>query len=281
MKRLMLTLSSLALLGVACGGRVLDRGDGGSGASTGTSGNGDGAGTVSSTGSAGRPSGIGGKSTGSGGASSSGMVGPGKAGATGVGGKSAGMPTGGTFAIGGDSGVGGAVIGWGGAGPDGTEACARYCTAYAKICPQAGLGSPDECTRECVASLQLDSTACAVGKRDAYECIGNAMFQAPNDCSKALITAKELCGSATPQVSACNASCVPSSIYGGGGDGCHATAVCNGVEVDLHCEDPAGDVPCTCSIDGKPIWDIATGFDSSKAGCIDEAMFRMCAKELP
>ena len=33
MKRLMLTLSSLDLLGVACGGRVLDRGDGTSGGS--------------------------------------------------------------------------------------------------------------------------------------------------------------------------------------------------------------------------------------------------------
>jgi hypothetical protein len=266
----MLTLSSLALLGVACGGRVLDRDDGGSVASAGASG--DDAGT----GSAGRPSGIGGKSTGSGGSSSAGMVGSGKAGAAGVGGKTVGMPAGGD-----DSGVGGAVISWGGAGPDGTDACALYCTAYAKICPQAGLGTPDECTEECVASLQLDSAACAVGKRDAYECIGDAMLQAPGDCSKALVTAKQLCGSATPQVSACNASCVATSIYGGGGDGCHATAACNGVEVDLNCQDAEGDVPCTCSIDRKPIWEIATGFDYSKAGCIDEALFRLCAKELP
>jgi hypothetical protein len=175
---------------------------------------------------------------------------------------------------------GGAVISWGGAGPDGTDACALYCTAYAKICPQAGLGTPDECTEECVASLQLDSAACAIGKRDAYECIGNAMLQAPGDCSKALITAKQLCGSATPQVSACNASCVASSVYGGGADGCHATAVCNGVEVDLHCQDVEDDVPCTCSIDRKPIWDIATGFEHSKLGCIDDAMFRLCAREL-
>lgn len=273
MKRLMLTLSSLALLGVACGGRVLDRGDGGA--------SDDGTGTVGGTGSAGKPSGIGGKSTGSGGSSGPGMVGSGKAGATGVGGKTVGMPTGGTFAIGGDSGVGGAVISWGGAGPDGADACALYCTAYAKICPQAGLGTPNECTQECVASLQLDSAACAVGKRDAYECIGNAMLQAPGDCSKALVTAKQLCGSATPRVSACNASCVASSIYGGGGDGCHATAICKGGEVDLHCEDAALAVSCTCSIDGEPIWDIATGFDHSKAGCIDKATFRLCAKELP
>jgi hypothetical protein len=274
MKRLMLTVSSLALLGVACGGRVLDRGDEGSGASGGAPGDGAGTGT------AGKPSGTGGKSTGSGGSSGPGVVGSGKAGATGVGGKTLGMPTGGTFAIGGDSGVGGAVISWGGAGPDGTDACALYCTAYAKICPQAGLGTPDECTEECVASLQLDSAACAIGKRDAYECIGNAMLQAPGDCSKALITAKQLCGSATPQVSACNASCVASSVYGGGADGCHATAVCNGVEVDLHCQDVEDDVPCTCSIDRKPIWDIATGFEHSKLGCIDDAMFRLCAREL-
>lgn len=275
MKRLMLTLSSLALLGVACGGRVLDRGDGTSGGSDDAPGEGDG--TVSGTGTAGKPSAVGGKSTGSGG-----MVGSGKAGATGVGGKSVGLPTGGTFAIGGgDSGVGGAVIGWGGAGPDGTDACALYCTAYAKICPEAGVGTPDACTQECVASLQLDSAACAVGKRNAYECIGNAMLQAPGDCTKALLTAKQLCGSATPQVSACNASCVATSVYGGGADGCHATAECNDIEVDLHCEDEGGDVLCTCSMDRKPIWDIATGFASSKAGCIDDALFRLCAKELP
>jgi hypothetical protein len=274
----MLTLSSLALLGAACGGRVLDRGDGGSGASGGAPGNGTGSGT----GSAGKPSGTGGKSTGSGGSSGPGMVGTGKAGTTGVGGKTVGYPTGGTFAIGGDSGVGGAVISWGGAGPDGIDACSLYCTAYAKICPQAGLGAPDECTQECVASLLLDSAACAAGKLDAYECIGDAMFQAPGDCSKALVTANKLCGSATPQVSACNASCVATSIYAGGVDGCHATAQCNGVEVDLNCQDTnTGDVPCTCSINGKLIWDIATGFDYSKAGCIDEAMFRLCAKELP
>src|SRR4051812_44375372 len=104
MKRPVLTLSSLALLGVACGGRVLDRSDGGSGASRGASE--DGTGTVSGTGSAGKPSGMGGKSTGSGGSSGPGMVGAGKAGATGGGGKTVGMPTGGTVAIGGDSGVG-------------------------------------------------------------------------------------------------------------------------------------------------------------------------------
>lgn len=276
MKRLMLTLSSLALLGGACGGRVgLNRdADGFTEASGGEPGNG----TVS--GSAGRSSGTGGKSTGSGGSAGPGMVG--KGGASGIGGKAVVMPTGGTFAFAGDSGVGGAVVSWGGAGPDGAEACSLYCTAYSKVCPEAGFGAPDECIQECLVSLELDSAACSAGKRAAYDCIGNALYQAPNDCNKALAIAKKQCGGATPQVSACNASCLPTSIYGGGGDGCHAEADCNGVHLDLHCTDTnSGDVPCTCSLNGKQVWDIATGFDYSKSGCIDDALFRLCAKELP
>lgn len=278
MKRLALTLSSLALLGAACGGRVgLNRDDGDSSASNGPSG-GD---TV--TGSTGKPVGTAGKSsTGSGGSSGPGMVGTGKAGASGIGGKTAGLPAGGTFADAGDSGVGGGAVVWGGAGPDGIDECSLYCFAYGKVCPQAGLGPADECIQKCVASLQLDSAACGAGKRDAYECIGNALLQAGSDCNKALAVAKLQCGGATPQVEACNASCTPTSVYGGGADGCHAIADCNGVELDLNCMDTnSGDVPCTCSINGRQIWDIATGHDHSKAGCLDQDLFRLCAKELP
>lgn len=271
MKRLMLTLSSLALVSVACGGRVaLNTDDGSSGGTPGAV-----------TGSAGKSSGVGGKSSGSGGSSGPGMVGGGKAGAPGTGGKAMGLPSGGTFASAGDSGVGGAVPSYGGAAPDGMDACLLYCSAYAQVCPQAGHGAPDACSQDCVESLELDSAACSAGKRRAYECIGNALLEAPEDCSAALVVAKQQCGSATPQVSACNASCLPTSIYGGS-DGCHATAQCNGVELDLHCLDlNTGDVPCTCSVNGELVWDIATGFDYSKAGCIDEQMFRLCAKELP
>ena len=54
------------------------------------------------------------------------------------------------------------------------------------------------------------------------------------------------------------------------------------VHIDLHCLDVNdGKVPCTCSIDGKEVWDIATGFAYSKAGCTDDTLFRLCAKELP
>jgi hypothetical protein len=273
MKRLMLTLSSLALVGVACGGRVgLNRDEGGNGPSIGSTNDG------TATGSAGKSVGSDGTSTGSGGSSGPGMVGTGKGGAA-SGGKAMGLPTGGTFAFGGDSGVGGAVGRFGGAG---AEACALYCMAYAKVCPQAGLGVPDQCKQDCLVSLELDSASCSAGKRDAYECIGNALFQAPADCNEALAIAKQQCGGATPQVSSCNASCLPSSIYGGGGDGCHAEADCNGVHLDLHCSDTnSGDVPCTCSLNGREIWDIATGFDTSKSGCIDDQLFRLCAKELP
>lgn len=272
MKRLTLALSSLALVGVGCGGRVGQNNDGGSGASA-TPGTG--------TGGAGKSVGTGGKSTGSGGSSSPGMVGSGKAGASGSGGRGGGFPSGGNFGFGGDSGVGGAVMSFGGAAPDGTEACALYCTAYAKVCRQAGHGAPEKCTQDCLVSLELDNAVCSAGKRDAYACIGNALLQAPGDCNEALIIAKQECGGASPQVRACNANCLPTSISGGG-DGCHSTSQCNGSEVDLHCKDTnTGDVTCTCSINGKRIWDIATGFDYSKAGCIDDAMFRLCAKELP
>jgi|GEM_PF-5633697 len=276
MKRLMLTLSSLALLGVACGGRVgLNHDDGRSPEATGGKSS---SGAV--TGVPGTSSSTGGKSTGSGGASGPGMV-TGKAGFSGVGGKAGGLPTGGTFAIGGGSGVGGAVPSVGGAGPDGADACALYCTAYAKICPAAGFGAPDECTQDCLDSLELDSDACSAGKRAAYECIGNALYRAPGDCSQALVIAKQQCGSATPHVSACNASCVASQIYGGNG-GCHAEADCNGVHLDLHCtETNSEDVPCTCSVNGEQVWDIATAFAHSKLGCIDDALFRLCARELP
>jgi len=281
MKRLALTLSSLALLGAACGGRVdVNRDDGGGGASNGKS---DGDAVKGSTGSAGKPVGTAGKpSTGSGGSSGPGMVGTGKGGVSGIGGKASGLPTGGAFAIGGASGVGGAVVNWGGAGPDGIDECGLYCIAYAKVCPQAGLGPADECIQKCVASLQLDSAACGAGKRDAYECIGNALLQAGSDCNKALAVAKLQCGGATPQVEACNASCTPTSVYGDVADGCHAEADCNGYHLDLHCTDSnSAEVPCTCSVNGKQIWDIATGFDYSKLGCFDEDLFRLCAKELP
>ena len=191
-----------------------------------------------------------------------------------------GVSSGGTVALGGDAGVGGANPDAGRAQPDGTKACALYCSAYAKVCPQTGFGAPDKCTRDCVTSLELDRAACSAGKRAAYDCIGNALVQSPGDCNEALAIANQQCGSAIPQVDACNATCLP-SIFGDG-TGCRASAECSGLEVDLHClEANSGTVPCTCSVGGKEIWDVATGFGNSKTACTDARMFRLCLKELP
>jgi hypothetical protein len=282
MKRLMLTLSSLALFGVACG-RVSQNGDeqgadDGDGASGGAS-----AGSIASTGgktSAGGKTGTGGKSSGTAG-KSSGTAGK----SSGTAGKSSGIG-GGTPSEGGaplstDTGFGGAEQNAGGAPPGAFEACERYCTAYSEVCPQAGMGAPDQCTTDCVDSLKLDNSACNEGKRAAYDCIANAFFQAGGDCGKALTNAKIQCGGATPRVGACNATCTSTS-FEGDGTGCHLGAECKNVEVHLDCLDVNdGKVPCTCSIGGKVVWDIATGYAYSKAACLDEALFRLCAKELP
>jgi hypothetical protein len=283
MKRLMVTLSSLALVGVACGQVTQNGEDELGGTTSGAPGSGPitGSGGTSSsstpkpTGSGGKSTGTGGKSTGAGGKVS------GFAGTTTVGPFIGGAPSsGGTFSLGGDEGFGGAVEGVGGA-PDADEACSLYCAGYTKVCPQAGFGTFEQCTQDCAASLALDNAACSAGKRIAYECIGNALVQAPGSCNLGLAIAQKECGSATPQVDACNATCVASSVYGDG-TGCHASAECKGFEVDLNCLDVnSGNVPCTCSIGGKKRWEIATGFPYSKAGCIDDALFRLCADELP
>src|SRR5688572_19554488 len=133
MKRLVLTLSSLALVG-ACG-RVSHNGVGGGGAYSesgedglpGTAGRPSGSGgkvSSGSTGTGGKATGSGGKTTGSGATASS----------------MAGGVTGGVTALGGDVGVGGSGPGAGGAPPNAAVGCNLYCSAYAKICPQAGHG---------------------------------------------------------------------------------------------------------------------------------------------
>jgi hypothetical protein len=270
MKRLMLTLSSLTLLGSACGGRVnLSPNDN----REETAGAGSGGGLVSAGSEL--------LHAGSGGGSNLGGSNAGKAGTLSM------LPSPDALAEGGspsstDSGTGGAIPSLGGA-PGAEGACQLYCRAYTRACPLAGLGAEDQCTQKCVSSLELDGAACSAGKRAAFECIASAMDDRPDDCNAALAAATKQCGSASPRVAACNANCLPTSVFGGGSEnGCHAQATCRGVALELFCEDTnSGDVPCTCSVDGNEVWTIATGFSNSKNGCVDEDLFRLCAKELP
>ncbi len=103
----------------------------------------------------------------------------------------------------------------------------------------------------------------------------------PDHCTPALTPAPRQCGAATPQVSACETQCVAESIYGGGPDGCHATADCNGVSLDLNCMDTSDGVPCSCSLDGTKVWEIASGHGNSKSACTGAELFRLCARALP
>jgi len=185
--------------------------------------------------------------------------------------------------IAGQGGIPGPIdMGTGGAPPQGEYACDLYCRGYAESCPQAGFGSPEACTATCVADLANANEGCSEGRRKAYACIGLALAQSPDNCSIALGIAKTECGSATPQVPACHAKCIPSISGGGIEGGCRAeVANCGGKSVLLECEDTnQGGIPCTCLIDGKAAWDIATGFQSSKAACLDEDLFTLCTNEI-
>jgi hypothetical protein len=271
MKRLLLTLSSLSLVAVACGGisqhTVTDgSGGGGNDTTTGSGGGQSDPGNMSAG--PGMPTMPGGPIAGTGGAAYGGAKALG--GAPGYPGKA----YGGTFSVGGGYPV------QGGAPPDGEAECSDYCYTYAKICPQLGFEDPIGCTVECTDDLALSQGNCINGKRIAYACIAAAMRQAAGDCGAALENATELCGSATPDVPACNDDCLPSVF--GDGTGCHASAECAGTVVDLHCLETNGaNVPCTCSIGGQPTWKTATNFEYSKLACVDDALFRLCAKELP
>jgi hypothetical protein len=201
---------------------------------------------------------------------------PGAAGNGGVSDTGGARATAGAPELGGDTGSGG---GFAGSPPDAETACALYCRAYTDICPQAGLGPFERCTDDCASSVVGSNTPCARSRLSAYACIGSALSESPDNCNTALGLAKQQCGAASPQEDACSVTCTAQSIYGEG-DGCYARADCNGVSLDLSCIDRGDTVPCTCSLDGREVWQIATGFGHSKYGCEDEDLFRLCAQEL-